>query len=88
MITGGSDYNSVLNSLVTFTVGSVINSGKDIMDITITDDVNVEGDETFTVTLTPVPGPGNPQINPLLSVATITITDNDCKYIYNKNNNQ
>ena len=83
MITGGSDYNSILNSLVTFTVGSGINSRQDIMDITITDDAIAEGDETFTVTLTPVEGPGNPQINPLLSVATITIIDNDCKYTYN-----
>ena len=83
LITGGSDYISILNSLVTFTVGSVIDSRQHIMDIPIIDDDNVEGDETFTVTLTPVPGPGNPQINPLLSVATVTIIDNDCKYNYN-----
>ena len=52
------------------------------MDIIITDDDIADRDETFTVILAPVPGPGNPQINPQLSVATITIIDNDCKYNY------
>ena len=81
MITGGSDYNIILDDEVTITVGSVINSRQDIMNIFIIDDDNVEGDETFTMTLTPVPGPGNPQINPQFSVATVTIIDKECKYL-------
>ena len=86
MITGGSDYNIIPDDEVTFTAGSTIDSRQDIMGITITDDINVEGDETFFLILVPVLGPGNPQINPL--AATITIVDNDCKYNYNIYNNQ
>ena len=51
------------------------------MNIPITNDNIVEGIETFFMTLIPVPGPGNPQIDPQLSVATIIIIDNDGEYI-------
>ena len=47
------------------------------MDIPINDDAIVEGTESFTVTLSAVVGPGNPQVDPLLSVATVFIIDND-----------
>ena len=50
------------------------------MDIPINDDAIVEGTESFTVTLSAVSGPGNPQIDPLLSVATVFIIDNDGEY--------
>ena len=50
------------------------------MDIPINDDAIVEGTESFTVTLFAVAGPGNPQVDPLLSVATVFIIDNDGEY--------
>ena len=50
------------------------------MNIDIIDDVFVEGDETFTMTLTSVKGPGDPQIKPQLSVTTIIIIDQESKY--------
>ena len=50
------------------------------MNILITNDNIVEGTETFFMTLTAVPGPGNPQIDPQLSVATIFIIDDDGEY--------
>ena len=70
----------ITNDLVTYTVGSALNSRQNIMDIPINDDAIVEGTETFTVTLSAVAGPGNPQIDPLLSVATVFIIDNDGEY--------
>ena len=74
------DYTDIVNSLVTYTVGSALNSRQNIMDIPINDDAIVEGTESFTVTLSAVAGPGNPQVNALLSVATVFIIDNDGEY--------
>ena len=48
------------------------------MIIPIIDDNIVEGIETFFMTL--VPGQGNPQIDPQMSVATIIIIDDDGEY--------
>ena len=72
----GSDYVSVSMDVV-FPVGTS-NGGMQCIDVTIIDDSEMEGDETFTVTLTtssPVTL-GN-------AVTTITITDIDgeCMYI-------
>ena len=50
------------------------------MAIPINDDAIVEGTESFTVTLSAVAGAGNPQVDPLLSVATVFIIDNDGEY--------
>ena len=50
------------------------------MNIPITNDNIAEGTETFFMTLTAVAGPGNPQIDPQLSVATIIIFDDDREY--------
>ena len=50
------------------------------MNILITNDNIVEGIETFFMTLTAVPGPGNPQIDPQLFLATIIIIDDDGEY--------
>ena len=78
--TGSSDYTAVVNSLVTFTPGSAINSRQNIMNILITNDNIAECTETFFMTLTAVAGLGNPQIDPQLSVATIIIIDDDGEY--------
>ena len=74
------DYTIITNDLVTYTVGSALNSRQNIMDIPINDDAIVEGTESFTVTLSAVVGPGNPQVDPLFSVATVFIIDNDGEY--------
>ena len=84
------DYMIIINDLVEYTVGSALNSRQNIMDIPINDDAIVEGTESFTVTLSAVAGAGNPQVNPLLSVATVFIIDNDGEYnqeIKNKGKN-
>ena len=81
LITVGDDFGILFGGgEAIFTVGSAINSKQNITKIFINKDAIVEEDEAFTVTLA-ARGPGNPQINPLFSVATITIIDNDCKYI-------
>ena len=70
----------IVDSRVTYTVGSALNSRQNIMAIPINDDAIVEGTESFTVTLSAVAGAGNPQVDPLLSVATVFIIDNDGEY--------
>ena len=49
------------------------------IDITITDDDTLEGDETFTVTLTVTNPPSGVMLDN--DMVEITITDNDCKCI-------
>ena len=64
----GSDYVSVSMDVV-FPAGTS-NGGMQCIDVPITNDGEMEGDETFTVTLSPALTLGN-------VVTTITITDND-----------
>ena len=67
-----------MDSPVTFTAGSAIDSRQNIMNVNITDDLMVEETETFFMTLVAVGGPpGNLRIDPDFSVATVTIIDND-----------
>ena len=67
----GSDYVSVSMDVV-FPAGTS-NGGMQCIDVTIIDDIEMEGDETFTVTLTT----SSSTVNLVNAVTTITITDND-----------
>ena len=80
----GSDYVSVSMDVV-FPAGTS-NGGMQCIDVTIIDDSEMEGDETFTVALStssPVVTFGN-AVTLENAVTTITITDNDgeCMYSY------
>ena len=66
-----SDFN-ITHSNLTFNSGSTDNAAE-CVNITIADDGALEGDQTFTVTLsTP-----DPSVILGTRIATITITDND-----------
>ena len=67
----GSDYLSVSTDVV-FSAGTS-NGGMQCINVTIIDDSEIEGDETFTVTLTT----SSPAVTLGNAVTTITITDND-----------
>ena len=72
--TAGTDYEAPSQQLLTFPAGTSTGV-MSCVDVSITDDSAVEGDETFTVSLTsssPIVTLGNDQV-------TITITDNDRK---------
>ena len=68
----GSDYVSVSMDVVIFPAGTS-NGGMQCIAVTIIDDSAMEGDETFTVTLTT----SSPHVTLGNAVTTITITDND-----------
>ena len=72
----GSDYVSVSMDVV-FPAGTS-NGGVQCIDVTIMDDSEMEGDETFTVTLTT----SSPAVTLGNAVTTITITDNDGECTY------
>ena len=66
-----SDYNSISSSMV-FPAGSTDNATR-CVGITVIDDSALEGDQTFTVTLTT----SDPGVILGTNIATITIIDND-----------
>ncbi len=68
----GSDYAPLIGEMLTFagTAGE-----QQMFEVTILEDSDVEGDETFTVTLTGEPGAGPRGVHQ--TEATVTIIDND-----------
>ena len=72
LATAQSDYTSVSSNRV-FTSGSTDNDTR-CVNITVEDDEALEGDETFTVTLTT----SHPNVIIGQVMTTVTIMDNDC----------
>ena len=73
------DYVSIIDGEGEFTAGSAVNSLQVIVNLTILDDLIIEGDETFFVTLSRgTQTTVDVTIDP--SLATVTIIDNDCEY--------
>ena len=70
------DY-TLVNSLLNFTSGSSNNATK-CQDITISDDIVIEDNQTFTVTLSTT----DPDVLLGESLLTISIIDNDGQFIH------
>ena len=71
----------MVSSDVTFPANIVDDGMTACVDIPITDDDLIEGDQTFTVTVTLVTTDMNVMIG-LPSTTTVTITDDNCKCFY------
>ena len=77
LIGGSDDYNSG-PYVVTFLAGVT----HVLFNVTITDDYVLEDDENFFLTIDSSSLPSNVTVNNL-SQATVTILDNDGKYLFN-----